>query len=124
MSVAGCAIEGLPTRVIGVSADEPAHVIAGEVNRLAAEVMAMAASTATLPSATVDDAFVGEGYGVPTRASLEAARLFATHEGVLLDPTYTAKAGASLVARLRLGEFRRNATVLFWHTGGLPLVFV
>ena len=122
--LAGCVMEGLATRVIGVSADDPAAEVARDVNRLAADVLRLHGITAAAAPAQVDDTFVGKGYGVPTQASGEAARLFATHEAVLLDPTYTAKAGASLIARIRLGEFKRDTTVLFWHTGGLPLLFV
>lgn len=121
--MAGCAMEGLPTRVIGISADNPAAQVAADVNRLTTETLQLFRSPKVAQPALVDDSFVGDGYGVPTRASLEASRLFATLEAVLLDPTYTAKAGAALVARLRRGDFRRNSTVLFWHTGGLPLVF-
>jgi 1-aminocyclopropane-1-carboxylate deaminase/D-cysteine desulfhydrase-like pyridoxal-dependent ACC family enzyme len=44
--------------------------------------------------------------------------LVARTEGILLDPVYTAKAMASLLARIRGGEFTPNQTVLFWHTGG------
>ena len=71
----------------------------------------------------VDDAFVGEGYGVPTPASTEATEIVARREGILLDPVYTAKAMAGLIARVRRGEFTRTHTVLFWHTGGLPGYF-
>jgi 1-aminocyclopropane-1-carboxylate deaminase/D-cysteine desulfhydrase-like pyridoxal-dependent ACC family enzyme len=66
----------------------------------------------------VDDAFVGEGYGVPTDASREALQLLARTEGLFLDPTYTAKAMAGLIARVRAGAFRGDQSVLFWHTGG------
>ena len=44
--------------------------------------------------------------------------LLARTEALFLDPTYTAKAMAGLLARLRGGEFRDDETVLFWHTGG------
>ncbi|HJR69122.1 MAG TPA: pyridoxal-phosphate dependent enzyme, partial [Gammaproteobacteria bacterium] len=71
----------------------------------------------------VDDAFVGEGYGLPTEASMEAIRLAAASDGLLLDPVYTAKAMAGLIARVRAGVFDRSQTVLFWHTGGLPALF-
>jgi 1-aminocyclopropane-1-carboxylate deaminase/D-cysteine desulfhydrase-like pyridoxal-dependent ACC family enzyme len=66
----------------------------------------------------IDDAWVGGGYGVPTPQSREAIELVARTEAIFLDPTYTAKAMAGLVARLRAGAFRDTETVLFWHTGG------
>ena len=55
---------------------------------------------------------------MPTAASTEALELVARREGILLDPVYTAKAMAGLMARVRSGEFDRSETVLFWHTGG------
>ena len=64
------------------------------------------------------DEYVGGGYGVPTPASEEATQLFARLEGILLDPTYGAKAGAGLIDLVRRGEFGRSDTVCFWHTGG------
>ena len=66
----------------------------------------------------VDDAFVGTGYGIPTAASREAIELLARTEALFLDPTYTAKAMAALVAYVRRGAFSETDTVLFWHTGG------
>ena len=50
---------------------------------------------------------------------VEAAELVARTEGIVLDQTYTAKAMAGLIARVRSGEFTPNQTVLFWHTGGV-----
>ena len=47
-----------------------------------------------------------------------AIELLARTEAVFLDPTYTAKAMAGLISRIRAGEFRDDQTVLFWHTGG------
>ena len=61
---------------------------------------------------------MGEGYGVPTPASREATTIVARREGIVLDPVYTAKAMAGLLRRIRAGEFTRDQTVLFWHTGG------
>jgi 1-aminocyclopropane-1-carboxylate deaminase/D-cysteine desulfhydrase-like pyridoxal-dependent ACC family enzyme len=61
---------------------------------------------------------VGAGYGIATPASSEALELVAQREGILLDPVYTAKAMAGLIARLRAHAFSPQTTVLFWHTGG------
>ena len=77
---------------------------------------------ADIPAANelfVDDNFIGEGYAVPTPASREAERLFADSEGILLDPVYTAKAAAGLLAYCREEKFKQTDRVLFWHTGGV-----
>jgi 1-aminocyclopropane-1-carboxylate deaminase/D-cysteine desulfhydrase-like pyridoxal-dependent ACC family enzyme len=66
----------------------------------------------------VDDTQVGDGYGLPTAASTDATRLLARTEGIVLDPVYTAKAWAGLIAQVRAGAFRSDETVLFWQTGG------
>jgi len=94
--VAGCALFGVRTRVIGISADDVVEI---------------------------DDTYVGGGYGVPTPASIEAQTITARTEGILLDPVYTAKAMAGLIGRIRAGAFHKDQTVLFWHTGGTPAYF-
>ena len=55
-------------------------------------------------------------------AAADAARLLATTEGILVDPIYTAKALAGLVAAVRAGR-HDGQTVLFWHAGGTPGIF-
>lgn len=72
---------------------------------------------------TPDDRFVGKGYGIPSEASDEAARVFGTRAGVILDPVYTAKAGAGFLDWIRRGRVPEGDTVLFWHTGGAPALF-
>ena len=125
--VAGCALFGLHTRVIGISADEPAAALEPTVRRLlgamAERLGARSASVTGDRPLEIDDRFVGTGYGVPTRESTKAAEFTARREGIVLDPVYTAKAMAGLIARIRAGDFTRNQKVLFWHTGGLPGYF-
>lgn len=71
----------------------------------------------------VGDRFVGPGYGLPTDAMLEALELTSRLEGLLLDPVYTGKAMAGLIAAVRAGEFAAHENVVFWHTGGVPALF-
>jgi D-cysteine desulfhydrase family pyridoxal phosphate-dependent enzyme len=120
--IAGCALLGLQPRIIGVSADEPADKLRALVRDLI-EGMAhmLGAKSATIGldrDIEVDDTQVGDGYGMPTASSTEALELVARREGILLDPVYTAKAMAGLIARVRQGEFNEGQTILFWHTGG------
>ncbi len=61
--------------------------------------------------------YVGEGYGLPTDSGLEAIRMFAELEGILLDPCYSAKGAAGLIDLARKGEFN-GERVVFLHTGG------
>ena len=118
--VAGCRLLGVPARVIGISADDPAAVIAGEIRRILTDLEAllgMAAGTFADVGLEIDDTFVGAGYGIPTRESTSAIELAARTEALFLDPTYTGKAMAGLIARARDGGLSRGTT-LFWHTGG------
>lgn len=67
--------------------------------------------------------YVGAGYGIPTEGALEAIRLFAELEGILLDPVYSAKGAAGLIDLIRNGHFPRDARVVFVHTGGSAALF-
>jgi L-cysteate sulfo-lyase len=118
--IAGCRLRHLPTRVLGISADDPADTIATEIRRILAGLETLAgapAGTLTRAPVEIDDGFVGDGYGIPTAQSTEAIELCARSEALFLDPTYTAKAMAGLLAKVRVREIAIG-TVLFWHTGG------
>ncbi len=65
-----------------------------------------------------DDRFIGPGYGQPASETIDAIRLTAETEGLVLDPVYTGKAMAGLMALIREGRFRRNQNIVFLHTGG------
>jgi 1-aminocyclopropane-1-carboxylate deaminase/D-cysteine desulfhydrase-like pyridoxal-dependent ACC family enzyme len=121
--IAGTRLLGLKTRIIGVSADDPAAALTADIDRLLGEIAttlgAKPASIGQGEPIEVDDTCVGDGYGQPTAASTEALTLLARTEGIVLDPVYTAKAMAGLLARVRDGRFTARDTVLFWHTGGV-----
>jgi 1-aminocyclopropane-1-carboxylate deaminase/D-cysteine desulfhydrase-like pyridoxal-dependent ACC family enzyme len=120
--VAGCTLHGLPTRVLGVSADDPAGSIRDTVHTILTGMGGLlgvdGAELADAREIDVDDAHVGDGYGVPSAASREAVDLLARHEAMFVDHTYTAKALAGLIRHVRRGSFARGQTILFWHTGG------
>jgi 1-aminocyclopropane-1-carboxylate deaminase/D-cysteine desulfhydrase-like pyridoxal-dependent ACC family enzyme len=125
--VVGCRLLGLSTRVLGISADESSAglqaqvraIVSGIADLLDMDPLRLAKGTAI----EVDDRFVGDGYGIPTDASREAIELAARTEAIFLDPTYTAKAMAALIAYVRQQKFVENQTVLFWHTGGQVALF-
>jgi D-cysteine desulfhydrase family pyridoxal phosphate-dependent enzyme len=120
--VAGCRLLGLSTRVVGISADDTSASLHGQVRAIIsgiADLLDLDPDTLARGTAIeVDDRFVGGGYGVPTDDSREALALAARTEAIFLDPTYTAKAMAGLIAGVRQQKFRENQTVVFWHTGG------
>lgn len=116
---------GLAAEVVGVSpdgtVDEISAVVRG-IARGAGERLGLSAAMVEGP-VKVLDGYIGEGYGVPTRAGGEALELLARTEGILLDPVYTAKAMAGLLDQIRRGEIGAEQTVLFWHTGGQLALF-
>ena len=69
------------------------------------------------------DQYVGPGYSLPTDSMVEAVKLFAKNEAVLLDPVYSGKAAAGLIDLVRKGHFSDGANVLFLHTGGSPALY-
>ena len=120
--VVGCRLLNLPTRVVGVSADDNStslrSVVAGIIAGFSDIVDIDPSSLLHGTDIEVDDGFVGDGYGIPTSQSREAIDLTARTEAIFLDPTYTAKAMAGLIAFVRERRFQESQTVLFWHTGG------
>ena len=64
------------------------------------------------------DEYIGSGYGEPTESMVEATKLLAKKEAILLDPVYTGKGFAGLIGLIRKKQFSKNDNVLFIHTGG------
>ncbi len=67
--------------------------------------------------------YVGAGYSIPTDEMIEAVKLFAGSEAILLDPVYSGKAAAGLIDLVRKGFFEKGSNVLFLHTGGSPALY-
>jgi D-cysteine desulfhydrase family pyridoxal phosphate-dependent enzyme len=71
----------------------------------------------------IEDRFYGAGYGEPTAAGLDAIGLLARTEAVFLEPVYTGKAMAAMLAHIRDGAFSPDESIVFLHTGGGPSLF-
>ncbi len=67
--------------------------------------------------------YIGKAYGIPSEGCLEAIRLVARTEGILLDPVYSGKAMAGLIDHVRKGKVKKGDVVVFLHTGGNPALF-
>lgn len=109
-------------RLFGVSADASAEELRATTRSLAAEGAELLGASPDLDRVeleTIDDQ-VGDGYGISTPASVEALERFARLEGVVLDPTYTAKAAAGMIARITERPPTSEQRVVFVHTGGAP----
>lgn len=114
---------GIPVTGITVSGSRAAQEAL--VFGLACETAERLALAAPIKRETVvcDDAYVGPGYSLPTEGMVEAVKLFARTEGILLDPVYSGKAAAGFIDLIRQGRFDTMDNILFLHTGGSPALF-
>ncbi len=121
----GSRLFGYPGRILGISVDEPRHKLQEKVAALSGETSEKVGRRIEFQAdeVLVNADYCGAGYGVLTSAEREAIRLFASLEGLLIDPVYTGRAAAGLINLIRKGFFNRTDTVLFWHTGGTPALF-
>ena len=111
--------------VLGICVRRDAERQGGRVARVAAALAAMIGRRAAFDAGEVAvcDAVHSPGYGQLNDAVREAMAMAARHEGLLLDPVYTGKAMAGLIAHVRSGRIAAGSRVLFMHTGGQPAIF-
>ena len=116
---------GYDGKVLGISIDESEEWLKTHVSILASETSQRFGNRIEIKPAQIlaNADYCKAGYGVLTEAEREAIRLFAKYEGLLLDPVYTGRAAAGMIDLVRKGFFKRDETVLFWHTGGQPALF-
>jgi len=128
--ILGAQIFGYKGRILGISVDEPADVLKNRVSSLANHTAEHLDEQLKInkEDVLVNDEFLGKGYGIPGKAEIEAIRLFANYEGLLLDPVYTARAAGGLISLIRNDFFksigREDISILFWHTGGTPALLI
>jgi D-cysteine desulfhydrase len=123
--VLGQRVFGFKGKVLGISIDEPEDHLKNHVSTLASDASEKLGERIQF---TRDDVLANEnycqaGYGVFGKGEREAIHLFASLEGLLLDPVYTGRAAAGMIDLIRKGFFKKDETVLFWHTGGQPALF-
>jgi len=123
--VTGARLFGFKGNILGISVDETEADLKAHVASLAnATADALGEKINFLPQDIMVNAdYLGGGYGIMGAPEIEAIRLFARQEGLLLDPVYTGRAAAGLIDLIRKGYFKQEEIVLFWHTGGTPALF-
>lgn len=121
----GIADASLEIPVIGICSGAERSVQEERVNKLVQRTLTELKLPVSVARATIAcrDEYVGPGYSVPTTEMMEAVRLTAQTEGILLDPVYTGKAVAGLIGLVRQGAFTPDQHVLFLHTGGTPALY-
>ena len=121
----GQRVFGYKGKILGISIDESEEWLKQHVSELASLASEkLVRRIEFTPGEVLANAnYCSAGYGVLTEREREAIRLFATYEGLLLDPVYTGRAAAGMIDLIRKGFFKTDETVLFLHTGGQPALF-
>jgi D-cysteine desulfhydrase family pyridoxal phosphate-dependent enzyme len=123
--VLGQRLFGFKGKVLGISIDETEDDLKTHVSALASQASEKLGEGIhfTRDDVLANDQYCQAGYGVFGEGEREAINLFARHEGLLLDPVYTGRAAAGMIDLIRKGFFKKDETILFWHTGGQPALF-
>lgn len=119
----GLALGGVRTTIHAVAVVERPLATAGRLNALTRQLrgyletrgLGWPAGLRPVP-VLIDRKHLGRGYGLPTTDSRAACEILSAH-GIALEPVYTGKAMAALVAD---GRRRQIGPVLFWHTAHRP----
>ncbi|MBO5555676.1 MAG: D-cysteine desulfhydrase family protein [Oscillospiraceae bacterium] len=110
------------TKVYGMMVDrDPFDVITPQLMEEAASLLE--AEVTVTPEDYVLRDQCGPGYAIPSEEGNAAIRLLAEREGIFLDPVYTGKAFAGILAMAREGAFKAEDRVLFLHSGGAAGLF-
>jgi D-cysteine desulfhydrase family pyridoxal phosphate-dependent enzyme len=122
---AGAALFDVPFEVRGIAVESTSPELAAEGIPLTNETLALLGDDlhVGVENYVIDDGHVGAGYAIPTEDGMSAIGLLARTEAIVLDPVYTGKALAGLIADVRAGDFSPDDSIVFLHTGGGPSVF-
>ena len=122
--IAGMAVSGADIPVLGIGVRAPKAKQEENVFKLAVETARLLGhpDRVTRDRVVADCDYVGAGYGLIDDAVIDALKLAARTEGLLLDPVYSGKAMKGLIALARAGAFE-GQTVVFLHTGGAQGLF-
>lgn len=124
--VLGTNLLDVSAKVLGASVfaskADASNTVAGLVNG-SSELLDVDVSIAPEDVNVFDD-YIKEGYGIINNDVTGALKLVAETEGIFLDPIYTGKAMVMLIDLIKKGYFQKDDNVVFFHTGGLPAIFL
>ncbi len=124
--LAGLRLRGSSLRPLGIDVGRLWKGFPASIARLAGELCVCLGQPHTFDVSLVpliEDTYVGQRYGMPSREGIAAVRRLAQLEGIMLDPIYTGKAFAGLLDLAERGQLGREEPIIFLHTGGLPSLF-
>lgn len=123
--VAGMKLASSPLPILGVGVRAPKEQQEAAVFALAEKTLAQFENAPVLKREDVvaNCDYVGEDYGIPTEAGIEAIRMLAELEGILFDPVYSAKGMSGMIDLIRKGHFKKGERIVFVHTGGSAALF-
>ncbi len=123
--IAGMIGNNINIPVTGIGVNRPKAVQQEAVHKLANQTLDLIGVEQKVPAEKVIafDDYVGPGYSLPTDAMVEAVKLLARSEGILLDPVYSGKAMSGLIDLVKKDYFKKGSNVLFLHTGGSPALY-
>ncbi|MEA4812435.1 MAG: D-cysteine desulfhydrase family protein [Anaerolineaceae bacterium] len=121
----GAKLSGFKGRVLGIGIDKLNIDFKETISQLANQTSRILEFGIELNAQDIllNEDYCQAGYGVLQACEVEAIKLFASKDAILLDPVYTGRAAAGMLDLARKGFFKANEKVLFWHTGGTPALF-
>ncbi len=115
----GIPIYGVSVRAAKQAQEENVYSLAQRTS----EFMGLSPNLVAREKVVANSDYVGDGYGLPTNSMVEAVKMLASYEGILLDPVYSGKGFAGLIDLIRNGHFNKDENVVFLHTGGSVSLF-
>ena len=122
----GLRLQGSTINVVGMAVSENSALKTAKVRRVVDQLIArLGAAPDLVPDRdiVVLDAYVGRGYAITAPETIQAVRMAAQLEALILDPVYTGKAMAGLIDVIRARKLEAPRDVVFMHTGGSPALF-
>ena len=121
----GARVYGLKAKVLGIGIDNLNLKFRETIANLANETSSQFGLDIHLSADEIllNEDYCQSGYGKLQPAEIEAIKIFASKDGILLDPVYTGRAAAGMLDLIRKGFFKPEEQILFWHTGGTPALF-